>query len=225
MRERQSTRVRLDPLDADIVRLLQQDARLSYREIAERLGSTTPTVSARVKALEDIGLLRRYRAELDPAVLGGTSYILTLTFHPQTARAALDAVAKLPGARAADLLPGGRIVARVHLRPPATTLAALHAAVAELAGLQTYDAAEVIHAHDALPIDDLPERVDVACHQCGGPIHGDPIRGRFGERAHVFCCRHCHGAFRERYERAAEGAAADTRSDARTRGPQPRTRG
>lgn len=199
--------MKLGQLDLLIVRALQEDARLSFRELAERLGSTTPTVSARVKALEDIGLLRGYRAQVDHAVLGGASYVLTLTVHPKEARAAHEAVAALPGVHGAHLLPGGRIVAHVHLRPKGgMTLAQLHQHVAEVPGLQTYEAGEVIRSHERPAIEELPEDVEVPCHQCKGPIHGDPIRGKFGERTHVFCCRQCLGAFRARFEEMEAGA-------------------
>ena len=200
--------MRLDRLDVQIVALLQEDARLSYREIAERLGSTTPTVSARVKALEDVGILRGYRAQLDHAMLGGSSYIVTLAMQPQAAHDALAAVGKMPGVYSVHLLPGGRIVSHIHLRPPATTLAQLHHALAQLPGLLTYDASEVIAGHEHPPVEDLPENVEVPCHQCRGPIHGDPVKGRFGERTHVFCCRQCLGAFRDRFQSLEEAAAA-----------------
>lgn len=198
--------MRLDHLDVRILGLLQEDARLSFREIAQRLGSTTPTVSARVKALEDVGLVKGYRAQLDPSVLGGSGYVLTLATQPSAARDALAAVQEMPGVHSAHLLPGGRIVAHVHLRPPAYALPHLHQAVARLPGLLTYDAAEVIEGRERLHVEDLPENVEVPCHQCKGPIHGDPVKGRFAERTHVFCCRQCLGAFRERFE-ALQAAA------------------
>ena len=201
--------MRLGPLDVQILRLLQEDARLSFREIAERVGSTTPTVSARVKALEDVGLLRGYRAHLDHRVLGGTGYVVTLTLQPQAAQKGLAALAAIPGVHAAHLLPGGRVVAHVHLRPPAFSLAHLHHRLADIPGLLTYDAAEVIESHEAPPLDDLPEDVEVPCHQCHGPIHGEPVKGRFGERTHVFCCRQCLGDFRRRYEELEKAAAKD----------------
>lgn len=200
--------MRLDQLDIRIVGLLQEDARLSYREIAERLGSTTPTVSARVKALEDIGLLQGYRAHLDHAVLGGTSYIVTLTVQPAAARDTLAIVKAMPGVYSVHLLAGGRLVSHVHLRPPAYTLAHLHQALAQLPGLLTYDASEVIEGHEHPPVEALPENVAVPCHQCQGPIHADPVKGRFGERTHVFCCRHCLGTFRERYQEMQDAAKA-----------------
>lgn len=192
--------MRLDQLDVKIVRLLQEDARSSFREIAERTGSTTPTISARVKALEDVGLIRGYRAQLDHSVLGGTSYVLTLTVQPQAAHQAVGALKGLAGVTHVHLLAGGRIVAHAHLRPPAHALSHLHQALAEVPGLLAYDASEVIGSHERGEAAEIPENVEVPCHQCKGPIHGEPVKGKFGERTHVFCCRQCLGAFRDRYE-------------------------
>lgn len=208
-------RVRLDELDVRIVGLLQEDARLSYREIAERLGSTTPTVSARVKALEDVGLLRGYRAQLDHAVLGGSSYIVTLAVQPAMAHEALAAMKRIGGVYSVHLLAGGRIVSHVHLRPPTTTLAHLHHALTQIPGLVTYDAGEVLEGHEHPPVEALPENVEVPCHQCHGPIHGDPVKGRFGERTHVFCCRQCLATFRDRFESLQQPGGAKDRPAAR----------
>lgn len=213
--------MRLDPLDVHIVELLQADARLSFREIAERLGSTTPTVSARVKALEDVGLIRGYHAQVDHAVLGGSSYVVTVNVGPQSARAALAAVKEMPGFHMAHLLAGGRIVAVVHLRPPTFALTHLHEALLELPGMQTYDASEILDGGMQAGTMGLPENVDVPCHQCKGPIHGDPVKGKFADRTHVFCCRQCLADFRQRFE-ALQAAAKPPRLTASPSRPHAR---
>jgi len=199
--------MRLDRLDANIVRHLQEDARLSFRELAEKLGSTTPTVSARVKALEDIGLIRGYRMHVDSSVLGGTNYVVIATIQPQATAAGLAYLQGLQGMQRVDLLVGGRIVAHVTLRPPAYTLTHLHESLAGVPGLVSYEAGEIIAGHEAKGLQDVPENVDVPCHQCHGPIHGEPVKGKFGSRAHVFCCRQCLGTFRQRFEALQSGAS------------------
>jgi DNA-binding Lrp family transcriptional regulator len=50
-----------DVLDRRILDELRRDARASYRAIARRAGSTTPTVSARVRRMVAIGLIAGYR--------------------------------------------------------------------------------------------------------------------------------------------------------------------
>lgn len=60
----------IDDLDKQILRLLSKNARLSFREIAGKLGISTSTVSARVKRMEDQNLLRGYVVDVDPRALG-----------------------------------------------------------------------------------------------------------------------------------------------------------
>lgn len=204
--------MRLDRLDVQIVSLLQEDARLSFREIAERLGSTTPTVSARIRALEDIGLLQGYHARIDPTVLGGSTYMLSVTVQPQAAREALGKLQEMPGVMRVHLLAGGRLAAHAHLRPPANGLPQLHEAIATIPGLVTYDASEVLAGQEHRPTQQLPENVEVPCHQCQGPIHGDPVKGRFADRTHVFCCRQCLTSFKDRFEKLQKGAGGTVAS-------------
>jgi Lrp/AsnC family transcriptional regulator, leucine-responsive regulatory protein len=59
-------------LDTDrrILRILQEDARLSNQALAERVGMSASACWRRVKALEDAGLILRYPALLDPDKAG-----------------------------------------------------------------------------------------------------------------------------------------------------------
>lgn len=60
----------LDGLGWQILRLLQDNARLSFRQIGETIGLTAPAVAERVRRLEDTGILKGYRAEIDLATAG-----------------------------------------------------------------------------------------------------------------------------------------------------------
>lgn len=121
----------------------------------------------------------------------------------------------MPGVHSVHLLTGGRIVAHVHIRSPAYGLMHLHKASAQLAGVLTYDASEALEGHERAHAMELPENVEVPCHQCKGPIHADPVKGRFGERTHVFCCRQCLGTFRDRYEALQQAATTPTAAASR----------
>ena len=60
----------LDQIDFDLVRLLQQNARLSNKELAARVGLAESSTLTRVRRLESRGVLRGYHAEVAPAALG-----------------------------------------------------------------------------------------------------------------------------------------------------------
>ena len=60
----------LDELNARLLRELTDDPRLRTTELARRLGVSAPTVRERVTRLEEAGVIRGYRVEIDPAALG-----------------------------------------------------------------------------------------------------------------------------------------------------------
>src|SRR5262245_5456807 len=71
----------LDSIDIEILRLLQEDGRISNAELAQRVGLAPPTVLRRVKLLEERGYIRGYVALVDPLALGltVTAYIFVET--------------------------------------------------------------------------------------------------------------------------------------------------
>lgn len=62
--------IELDRLDAGILRLLQQDARISYAELGRQIGLSTPATMERVRKLEDAGVIRGYHAEVSLDAVG-----------------------------------------------------------------------------------------------------------------------------------------------------------
>ncbi len=60
----------MDITDQRILAELQKDGRLTVTELAERIGLSVSPCHRRVRALEQSGAIRGYRAELDPATLG-----------------------------------------------------------------------------------------------------------------------------------------------------------
>jgi len=59
----------LDELDRKILRMLVEDSRLSYREIAKRLGVSHANVSSRIRLLEDKKVIRGYATIVDPELM------------------------------------------------------------------------------------------------------------------------------------------------------------
>jgi Lrp/AsnC family leucine-responsive transcriptional regulator len=60
----------LDEIGWKILAALQENARLSFAEVGRRVGLSTPAVAQRVRRMEDEGIIRAYRAEIDPARVG-----------------------------------------------------------------------------------------------------------------------------------------------------------
>ena len=59
----------LNKIDRNILRALQRDARMSFAELARRVGLSTTPCKQRVKKLERQGVIRGYQAILEPNAL------------------------------------------------------------------------------------------------------------------------------------------------------------
>lgn len=197
--------MQIDRLDLRILEALRDDARLSFRTLAKRVGATTPTVAARVRALEAAGVIRGYRAQLAPAE-GHHAHVFTLRARPADApRIAREAQA-LPGVVEVVSVAGGAILVRAHADDAGT--AALIASLSAIPDLLGFDHGRVL---DVTPEPVLPigPAVAVACHTCGGPVSGAGVRRRLGDRLHVFCCRVCAQTMEDRYEQlSGKGSGA-----------------
>lgn len=68
----------LDKRDLEILRLLQKNCRRTAKEIAKKIGSPITTVYAKIKRMEDLGVIKHYKAILDSKKLdkGTTAFIL-----------------------------------------------------------------------------------------------------------------------------------------------------
>jgi Transcriptional regulators len=61
---------RLDSIDWAILKELQEDGSITNVELARRVGLSAPPCLRRVRALERRGIIKSYRAMLDPRALG-----------------------------------------------------------------------------------------------------------------------------------------------------------
>ncbi len=62
--------MKLDPIDLQIISLLQEDGRRSFSEIAEAVGRTEVTIRRRVRRLIDEGVIKRFTVVIDPLKIG-----------------------------------------------------------------------------------------------------------------------------------------------------------
>jgi Lrp/AsnC family transcriptional regulator for asnA, asnC and gidA len=62
--------------EAEILEVLEEDAKASYGEIADAVGVSKPTVRKYIRQLEEEGTILGYTAEVDPKKLGGRTVSL-----------------------------------------------------------------------------------------------------------------------------------------------------
>jgi DNA-binding Lrp family transcriptional regulator len=119
--------VALDPVDLQILRLLQNDARKTYRELAAEVGVAPSTCLDRVSRLRRSGVILGHRLALDPARMGrGLQALLSVQVRPHSRELIgtfVERVRALPESRAL-----------FHLTGPDDYL--VHVAVTDTADLQ-----------------------------------------------------------------------------------------
>ncbi|MBA2518340.1 MAG: Lrp/AsnC family transcriptional regulator [Chloroflexia bacterium] len=60
----------LDAINRRLLEALRDNPRLPMTALARRVGMSSPAVTERVRRLEEAGVIRGYRLDLDPAALG-----------------------------------------------------------------------------------------------------------------------------------------------------------
>ncbi len=60
----------LDQYNSQILEILQTEGRISYNELARRIGLSTPTIIERIRKLEDAGIIQGFSVKLDLEKLG-----------------------------------------------------------------------------------------------------------------------------------------------------------
>jgi len=88
----------LDERDLLIVAALQEDARATYADVARRVGLSASSVHQRVRRLEEAGVIRGYRAVVDPESLGMfvTALISVMPLDPKQPDDLPDRVSEFP---------------------------------------------------------------------------------------------------------------------------------
>ena len=100
----------LDEIDRQLLQELQAEGRITNVELARRVGLTAPPCLRRVRALEDMGVIRCYHADLDPSKLGFAIVVFAMVSLKSQAEDSLRefeaAMQDLPEVREVHMLNG-----------------------------------------------------------------------------------------------------------------------
>ena len=108
----------LDALDVRLLAALAADARASLADLARKVGLSAPSVSERIKRLEEVGAIRGYTLAVDPKALGRPiAAWLRIRPHPGQHRKVAELMRSLPEIVECDRITGEDcFLARAHFR-------------------------------------------------------------------------------------------------------------
>jgi DNA-binding Lrp family transcriptional regulator len=81
----------MDAIDRKIIALLREDGRMSVTDLAHRVRLSVSTCHRRLRDLERGGVIRGYRAEIDPAAMGLHFEALVMVTMGRTDRSTIAA--------------------------------------------------------------------------------------------------------------------------------------
>lgn len=87
----------LDEIDRNILRILQDDARTSYREIQDKLGISIGTIHNRISKLKKNGVIEGYTLRLNNEKLGyKLTFLIRINCDGKFTEAILDDLKEIP---------------------------------------------------------------------------------------------------------------------------------
>jgi len=193
----------LDDTDLEILRLLLEDGRRPYREIASTVELSAPAVSDRVDRLRELGLIRRFTVDLDRSLLReGQHVLIRIECEPGT------------GARVQDAIEPQDAVDHVFRTADDTVVCTAFVADSEVGSflgdalpLDCVSGYDVDLLADAALQPDVGEaELAVDCVECGNTVTSEGKQERIDGTLYHFCCASCQENFRETYEELREGA-------------------
>lgn len=107
--------VKLDEKDVAILALIQENSKLTARQIAQRINAPITTVFAKTKRMEELGIIRGYRAILAPEKLdsGTAAFILASVSYrakaddiPVSQRTVAEEIARFPEVQEVHIITG-----------------------------------------------------------------------------------------------------------------------
>jgi len=191
----------LDDTDREILRLLLEDARRPYSDIAEQVDLSAPAVSDRVERLEDVGLIRRFTLDVDRSMLReGVSVLVELQPRP-TADSLVESVAAIEAVEHAFETAAGTIVVTMSV-PEGDVRSTLSDCVAldSIQSLSVELLTETVWQPGLGEAELAPE-----CVECGNTVTSEGETVTLGEKQYQFCCPNCKQSFVEQYEQLQDG--------------------
>jgi Lrp/AsnC family leucine-responsive transcriptional regulator len=110
--------VKLDSVDVRLLHLLETDARISIAELARSLSMSAPSVSERLRRLEESGVIQGFTVSVDPKALGYfLAFYIRIRPIPGQLSKVVDLIAEIEEIVECDRITGDDcFIAKVYLR-------------------------------------------------------------------------------------------------------------
>ncbi|MFC4987362.1 AsnC family transcriptional regulator [Saliphagus infecundisoli] len=193
----------LDEIDIQILRLLSEDARRSYSQIAEQADVSQPTVTNRVERLRELGVIKGFTLDLDRSILhDGISILIDIDTSAASVEDVAHAIEQIDEVHTVYTTADSHVIALAVCRPNR-----VHELIAGTIPESEYTDYE-IKLLTSITSDPSIHETDfsVECATCGNQVTKDGTAARLNGTLYHFCCERCEGDFREKFETLRQNA-------------------
>jgi len=193
----------LDDTDREILRILLEDGRRPYSDIAEVVGLSAPAVSDRIDRLQEVGLLERFTVDLNRSMLrAGVRVLVRLEVRPGEGPAVAAALGEAEAVEHVFRTVDDRVLATATV--PEGDVPTLLEDALDVDAVRDYTVSLLSAARRRPGLGEVvlaPE-----CAECGNTVDAEGESATLGGEVYHFCCSSCRDNFVAEYERLSEGA-------------------
>ncbi len=191
--------MKLDKVDINILEILQKDGRASYRDIAKKVGVTTPTVASKVSMYEQMGITKGFSVMLNTDALGELSILLSVKCKPSDVSKVAKKLTKLDDIREVYLTGGSWLQAKATL----IDTIQLNEFITQLSSIKEildYEYKTIVETLKEEPRAVLSEGINavIDCFYCRKPMHDKPVKIKLDGRDHFLCCNICAKEYKKK---------------------------
>lgn len=193
---------KLDSNDVRIIELLQENGRIMYKDIADKLHISIPTVRARIERLRGFGLIKKFTVIVDPdKILGKIRALLLIQATPNRIEGVSQELSKMEEVRETYVAAGAvNILAKVEVRDVIDLGELVTKKLPQIAGVQSVSSMVITKTfkeeYGATVTQDAA--IQFKCDFCGAAIVGRPLTEFIEGGKYYFSSEECLNAFREK---------------------------
>lgn len=192
----------LDETDRELLRMLLDDGRASYKTLAEAVDLSAPAVSDRIDRLRELGIIERFSANIDRSRLrDGVQLAVTLDVTPGETTAVRESLADVPGVQHVFVSADSRLFVTGMF--PDTDVEAALAPAFETEAIEGIDVSPLVGSdwHPAIG----EATLGLECVECGNSVTAEGVSAVIDGDRYEFCCGSCQARFADRYEELSQG--------------------
>jgi DNA-binding Lrp family transcriptional regulator len=185
----------LDEKDQQILRVLHQNARMPFSQIAEEVDLSGPAVADRVKRLQQTGIITGFTIDIDRTqIRSGVPVFVQITSHSHDANQLLSEINDSERVEHVFVTANGSIWFSAHADPANIRDSLLD--VVEAPDID-YEVTLLDQITWTRTLDTM--EFDLTCAECGNTVDDQGTAWRIDETEYRFCCTSCESQFKERY--------------------------